>query len=61
MPEVGVIALKLPELANQCVGYVPDSYNPKLAYGVVVWLHAPGGFDQKELLDRWKTHCDDVA
>ena len=55
---VGVMPLKIPELANECVAYVPESYNPKLAYGVLVWLHVPGGFKQEELLDLWKKHCD---
>ncbi len=27
-------------------------------YGVVIWLHAAGGFDWPELLARWKPLCD---
>lgn len=57
-PAVGVVPLKLPELPNECVAYVPENYNPKVSYGVLVWLHAPGGFKQEELIARWKPYCD---
>ncbi len=29
-----------------------------MPHGVVVWLHAPGGFKWPELLARWKPLCD---
>lgn len=57
-PDVGTVALKIPELKNEAFAYVPEAYHPAVAYGVVVWLHAPGGFDWKELLKRWQPHCD---
>ncbi|MBI3839889.1 MAG: PDZ domain-containing protein [Planctomycetia bacterium] len=57
-PQVGLVALKIPEFENQCLAYVPESYHPQLAYGVVVWLHAPGGFKQEELIERWKPLCE---
>src|SRR5205085_2529676 len=53
------VAIKIPEFANECLAYVPEGYNPQLAYGVVVWLHAPGGFKQDELVERWRTLCED--
>ena len=58
MPPVGVVDVKVPEIANECFAYVPDGYDPRVAHGVVVWLHAPGGFKREELLARWQTHCD---
>jgi serine protease Do len=58
-PAVGVVPIKVPEFAGECVAYVPESYHPEVAYGVVVWLHAPGGFKQEELVERWKTLCDE--
>ena len=58
MPEVGTVALKIPEFKNDAWAYVPESYNPAVAYGVIVWLHAPDGFDFDELLKRWKPLCD---
>ena len=53
------MAIKIPEFENECLAYVPENYNPRLAYGVVVWLHAPGGFKQEELIERWKPLCDE--
>ena len=50
--------LKIPEYDNKVWAYVPAGYDPGAAYGVVVWLHAPGGFEWKELLARWQPLCD---
>jgi serine protease Do len=58
-PKVGVVALKIPEFENECLAYVPESYDPRLAYGVVVWLHAPGGLKADELVELWKPLCDE--
>jgi serine protease Do len=57
-PPVGIVTVKVPEEPNDCFAYVPESYDPGLQYGLLVWLHAPGGFDQKELINRWKPHCE---
>jgi serine protease Do len=57
-PKVGIVPLKIPEEPNDCTAYVPESYDPELQYGLVVWLHAPGELDQEKLLERWKSRCD---
>lgn len=57
-PPVGAVDIKLPEEKNECLAYVPERYQPDVAYGVVVWLHEPGGFDRERLLARWKDLCD---
>jgi len=57
-PKVGSVPLKVPDLPNEVCAYVPESYDPAVAYGVVIWLHAPGGFDSKDLVARWKPLCD---
>lgn len=57
-PPVGEVDVKLPEEKNECLAYVPERYEPNVVYGVVVWLHEPGGFDREKLLARWKDHCD---
>jgi len=57
-PKVGTVELKIPEFKNSAWAYIPEAYQPDVSYGVVIWLHAPGGFDFKELLARWKSHCD---
>jgi serine protease Do len=58
LPKVGTVELKVPEMNNDAWAYVPEAYHPDVSYGVVVWLHAPGGFDFKGLLARWKSQCD---
>ncbi len=45
-PPVGVVEIKIPEEKNECVAFVPDNYHPDVAHGLLVWLHAPGGFDR---------------
>ncbi|HEY1784974.1 MAG TPA: PDZ domain-containing protein, partial [Pirellulales bacterium] len=57
LPAVGVVEIKIPEVKNECLAFVPTDYNPNLAYGVVIWLHAPGGYKQEELLARWQDRC----
>jgi len=57
-PKVGVIEMKLPEFENECLAYVPESYDAARPPGVVVWLHAPGGLAQDETLARWKPLCE---
>jgi predicted esterase len=56
-PPVGEVDLKLPEETNECFAYVPDNYHPDVAYGIVLWLHEPGGFDRGKLVSAWKDHC----
>ena len=56
-PPVGEIEIKLPEEQHHCLAYVPENYHPDVACGLVVWLHAPGGFDRAQLVQRWKQHC----
>jgi serine protease Do len=56
-PHVGSFAVKIPEFANNCLAYVPEDYDPQVQYGVVVWLHPPGGFKDDELVAQWKERC----
>lgn len=57
-PQTGSFALKVPEFQNDCRVYVPEAYDPALKYGILIWLHAPGGFQDEEFVARWKPHCD---
>jgi serine protease Do len=57
-PQTGDIRLKVPEVPNDVWAYVPQWRGTHWQYGVVVWLHGPGGFDWPELLLRWKPICD---
>lgn len=56
--EVGRIELKIPDAANEAWAYVPQSYNPSVPHGVLVWFHGAEQVDQAGLLARWKPHCD---
>ncbi len=56
-PATGVVKIKIPESQSECIAYVPDNYNARLSYGVVVWLHPPGGYKEDELVARWKDLC----
>ena len=57
LPRVRV-PVKIPEFPNDAWAYVPGGNPPKTPYGLVVWLHEPGGSAWEELLARWKTDCD---
>ncbi len=57
-PQAGAMQLKTPEFENDAWAYVPESYDPAVRYGLIVWLHGPGQLDWDELLARWKPHCD---
>ena len=57
-PQVGPFAVKLPEFKNDCQAYVPEAYNGNASYGLVVWLHPPGGTTDEELLAQWREPCE---
>ena len=57
-PAVGAIEIKIPEETHECLAYVPENYHPDVSCGVVLWLHAPGGYDKDQLVARWKAHCE---
>ncbi len=57
-PQTGVVPIKLPEFENECLAYVPEDYSASVPHGLVVWLHAPGGFDEQELIALWKPLCE---
>lgn len=56
--QTGSVQLKIPEFTNEAWAYVPESCKSGVPCGVVIWLHAPGGYDWKELLPQWKDLCD---
>ena len=56
-PATRVVKIKIPESQSECIAYVPENYNARLTYGVVVWLHPPGGYKEDELVARWKELC----
>ena len=57
-PEVGTFKMPAGSFKSEVWAYVPDDYDPAAAYGLVLWLHGAGGLKEKELIARWKPHCD---
>ena len=57
-PATGLVEIKLPEEATQCVAYVPANYHPGVPHGLVVVLSAPGPIDKDKLAERWKDVCE---
>lgn len=57
-PPVGVVPVKLPEEATECVAYVPENYHPSVPHALVVTLHSPNEFNQEALVKRWKPFCE---
>ncbi len=57
-PAVGKITLRIPEVAGETTAYVPESYDPAFSYGVCVWIHGAGGFDEQQLFELWRPICD---
>jgi len=56
--KTGVVELKVPEMPHEVWAYVPEAYDPRVAYGVVIGLHGKTAVDAKELIARWKPLCD---
>ncbi|MFO0897125.1 MAG: PDZ domain-containing protein [Pirellulales bacterium] len=58
LPPTGTTEPKLPEFENKITAYVPADYDPRRAYGLVIWLHPVGDAEAAKTLDRWKPLCD---
>ena len=58
-PAVGTVDLRIPEVPNKCSVLVPDNYDPRRPYGLLVWLHPPGKFAVDEWVNRWKKRAQD--
>jgi serine protease Do len=50
--------IKIAEEPNECLAFVPASYDADVPHGVVVYLRVPGDFDRDKLLARWREHCE---
>jgi serine protease Do len=58
-PAVGLIEIKLAEEKNECIAYVPENYHPQRPHGLVVLLPAPGKVDRDQLVNQWKSLCEE--
>ncbi len=57
-PHVGAIQVEAPDLAGGTACYVPENYDPAVPHGILFWLPPPGEIKPREILARWKAHCD---
>jgi serine protease Do len=57
-PQVGKVEIKIPEEPEVCWAYVPESYDPQVEYGLLVWLHGNTRNDIDELIAQWRDLCD---
>jgi serine protease Do len=61
-PDTGTLKRTTPAADHTYWVYVPDDYEPNIAYAVVVWLHPAGKGKQNDIEDfinSWSTFCDD--
>ena len=57
IPPTGLLEIELPEIANDCYTFVPETYHPDVPHGVVIWLHAPGKFNKDSIEATWREVC----
>ena len=59
--EKGLLKRSNPALGRSYWVYVPRTYNPNVAHGLVVWLHAAGreGRDADDMVDVWEDFCEE--
>ncbi len=57
-PAVGEVEITILEEENKCFAYVPETYHPNVAHGVLLWLHEPGEVDREATIEQWKDACE---
>ncbi|HEV3343751.1 MAG TPA: PDZ domain-containing protein [Pirellulales bacterium] len=58
-PATGRFSVKVPELKNEALAYVPEDYDSRRSYALVVWTHPPSEIPADDsLLAVWKDRCD---
>ena len=50
-PETGLLKRPTPGGGHEYYVYVPDDYDPNIAYGLVLWLHPAGKGKEKDMED----------
>jgi serine protease Do len=61
-PDTGFLKKQTPAADHTYWIYVPDNYDPNIAYAVVIWLHPLGKNKERDIEDfasPWQEFCDD--
>jgi S1-C subfamily serine protease len=61
-PETGMMKKTTPAADHTYHVYVPDNYDPNIAYSIMVWLHPTGknkAGDIEDFVASWTNFCDD--
>jgi len=59
--ETGLLRRKNAALGREYWVYVPRTYDPNVAHGLVIWLHPAGrqGRDADDMTDLWEDFCEE--
>lgn len=57
-PKTGRFTELLAGYEHSYWAYVPENYNPRRAYGLLVWIHPSGDTLEAIVTKRWKSICD---
>jgi S1-C subfamily serine protease/predicted esterase len=60
--ETGLLKRTTPARDHEYWVYVPDDYDPNIAYALVIWLHPPGKGKDREtesVIAAWEDFCSD--
>lgn len=59
--ETGLIRRKNAAAGREYWVFVPETYDPNVAHGLVIWLHPAGrqGRDADDMTDLWGDYCED--
>lgn len=58
-PQTGKFTVRVPELKNEGLAYVPGDYDPRRRHALIVWTHPPGVVPTDEqLMATWQDRCD---
>jgi serine protease Do len=56
-PAVGVLPLNSAVVQNDGALFVPDEFDAKQGYGLLIWLHGDDGVTVESLVERWRDLC----
>ena len=56
--QTGLIEIKIPEEAGNCFAYVPENYDARKSYGLLVYLPPAGEVKAETIRDEWKAICE---